>query len=168
DSLDVAPTQVVAGAGSVAVLAHILEIVAEPGGEVVFPWRSFEAYPIAVALSGAQAVRVPVSDDGRLDLPAMAAAVTERTRAVLICTPNNPTGPSVRQAELDALLETVPRSVLVIVDEAYVEFVRDPEAVDGLATLRAHPNVVLLRTFSKAYGLAGLRLGYAVARRRVA
>ena len=168
ESLDVEPGQVVAGAGSVAVLAHILEIVAEPGGEVVFPWRSFEAYPIAVALSGAHAVRVPVSDDGRLDLPAMAAAVTERTRAVLVCTPNNPTGPAVRQEELEEFLAAVPREVLVLVDEAYVEFVRDPAAVDGLATLRAHPNVVLLRTFSKAYGLAGLRLGFAVARPRVA
>src|SRR5690606_4163642 len=168
DSLDVAPTQVVAGAGSVAVLAHILEIVAEPGTEVVFPWRSFEAYPIAVALTGATAVKVPVSDDGRLDLPAMAAAVTERTRAVLVCTPNNPTGPAVRQAELDELLASVPRNVLVLIDEAYVEFGRDPETVDGLATLRAHPNVVLLRTFSKAYGLAGLRLGFAVARPRMA
>lgn len=168
ESLEVEPGQVVAGAGSVAVLAHILEIVAEPGAEVVFPWRSFEAYPIAVALSGATAVKVPVSDDGRLDLPAMAAAVTKRTRAVLVCTPNNPTGPAVRQAELEAFLAEVPRDVLVLLDEAYVEFVRDPEAVDGLATLREHPNVVLLRTFSKAYGLAGLRLGFAVARPKIA
>src|SRR5690606_13012149 len=141
ESLEVEPGQVVAGAGSVAVLAHILEIAAEPGAEVVFPWRSFEAYPIAVALSGATAVKVPVSDDGRLDLPAMAAAVTKRTRAVLVCTPNNPTGPAVRQAELEAFLAEVPRDVLVLLDEAYVEFVRDPEAVDGLATLREHPNV---------------------------
>jgi len=168
DSLGVGPDQVVAGAGSVAVLAHILEIVAEPGGEIVYPWRSFEAYPIAVELTGATSVRVSLSDDGRLDLPAMAAAVTERTRAVLICTPNNPTGPAVRQTELDEFLAAVPRHVLVLIDEAYVEFVRDPAAVDGLATLRAHSNVVVLRTFSKAYGLAGLRLGFAVARPRIA
>ena len=168
DSLGVRPDQVVAGAGSVAVLAHVLEVMAEPGGEVVFPWRSFEAYPIAVALTGATPVRVPVGADGRLDLPAMAAAVTDRTSVMLVCTPNNPTGPAVRQDELDALLAAVPPSVLVVLDEAYVEFVRDPAAADGLAALRAHPNVVLLRTFSKAYGLAGLRLGYAVARRRMA
>lgn len=168
EHLGVDPEQVVTGGGSVAVLGHVLEVVAEPGTDVVVPWRSFEAYPIAVALSGATQVTVPVTADGRLDLAAMAAAVTERTRAVLVCTPNNPTGPAVHQDELDALLAAVPRDVLVLVDEAYVEFVRDPHAVDGLATLAAHPNVVLLRTFSKAYGLAGLRLGFAVAHAPVA
>lgn len=168
DSLGVGADQVVAGAGSVAVLAHVLEVVAEPDTQVVLPWRSFEAYPIAVGLTGAEQVRVPVAEDGRLDLPAMAAAVTDRTCAVLVCTPNNPTGPVVRRAELEAFLAEVPGDVLVVLDEAYIEFVRDPEAADGLAFLREHRNVVVLRTFSKAYGLAGLRLGYAVARPRVA
>ncbi|MBT0993624.1 histidinol-phosphate transaminase [Cellulomonas sp. DKR-3] len=166
--LGVAPEAVVAGCGSVAVLGHVLATVCEAGDEVVFPWRSFEAYPIAVSLAGAVGVRVPVADDGRLDLPALAAAVTPRTRVVLVCTPNNPTGPAVHADELDAFLDAVPSDVLVVLDEAYVEFVRDPQAPDGLAVFAAHPNVVLVRTFSKAYGLAGLRVGYAVARPRLA
>ncbi|WP_246117549.1 histidinol-phosphate transaminase [Cellulomonas composti] len=167
-SLGVDPAGVVVGTGSVAVLGHVLTAFCEPGDEVVVPWRSFEAYPIAVALAGAVGVRVPVGEDGRLDLVAMAAAVTERTRVVLVCTPNNPTGPAVRADELEEFLVAVPEHVLVVLDEAYVEFVRDADAADGLATFAANPNVVLLRTFSKAYGLAGLRVGYAVARPRLA
>lgn len=166
--LGVEPDEVVMGGGSVAVLGHVLAAVCEPGDEVVMPWRSFEAYPIYVTVAGATGVRVPVSADGRLDLPAMAAAVTPRTRVVLVCTPNNPTGPAVHADELEAFLAAVPGDVLVVLDEAYVEFVRDPAAADGLAVFAQHPNVVLLRTFSKAYGLAGLRVGYAVARRRLA
>jgi len=162
------PARVVAGCGSVALLGHLLAVTCDPGDEVVYAWRSFEAYPIYVQLSGATAVRVPVADDGRLDLPAMAAAVTERTRVVLICSPNNPTGPAVRAAELEAFLDVVPPTVVVALDEAYVEFVRDPEAPDALAIAAARPNVVVLRTFSKAYGLAGLRVGYAVADERLA
>ncbi len=158
----VAPAQIAVGTGSVAVLGHVLAAVAGAGDEVVFGWRSFESYPIAVAISGATAVMVPVGADGRLDLPGMAAAVTERTRAVLVCTPNNPTGPAVRADELAGFLAVVPRDVLVVLDEAYVDFVRDPDAVDGLDVLPGHDNVLVLRTFSKAYGLAGLRVGYAV------
>ncbi|NMR20028.1 histidinol-phosphate transaminase [Cellulomonas fimi] len=167
-SLGVAADAVVPGNGSVAVLGHVLAAVCEHGDEVVLPWRSFEAYPIAVALAGARAVAVPVTGDGRLDLVAMAAAVTGRTRVVLVCTPNNPTGPAVRSDELETFLAAVPSDVMVVLDEAYLEFVRDPAAPDGLAVHAAHPNVVLLRTFSKAYGLAGLRVGYAVARPRLA
>ena len=166
--LAVAPETVVAGNGSVAMLGHILAAVCEPGDEVVFAWRSFEAYPIYVTAAGAVGVRVPVGADGRLDLVAMAAAVTPRTRVVLVCSPNNPTGPAVRADELDTFLAAVRHDVLVVLDEAYVEFVRDGQAADGLAAFAAHPNVVLLRTFSKAYGLAGLRVGYAVARPRLA
>ena len=166
--LTVAPETVVAGNGSVAMLGHILAAVCEPGDEVVFAWRSFEAYPIYVTAAGAVGVRVPVGADGRLDLVAMAAAVTPRTRVVLVCSPNNPTGPAVRADELDTFLAAVRHDVLVVLDEAYVEFVRDGQAADGLAAFAAHPNVVLLRTFSKAYGLAGLRVGYAVARPRLA
>jgi histidinol-phosphate aminotransferase len=168
DGLGVAPECVVMGCGSVAVLGHVLTAVCEHGDEVVLPWRSFEAYPIAITLAGAVGVPVPVGVDGRLDLQAMAAAVTPRTKVVLVCTPNNPTGPAVRADELTAFLEAVPSGVLVVLDEAYVEFVRDPQAADGLAVFADHPNVVLLRTFSKAYGLAGLRVGYAVARPRLA
>jgi histidinol-phosphate aminotransferase len=160
--------QVVVGNGSVAVLQHVLQAVVEAGDEVVFPWRSFEAYPIAVAVAGGRAVTVPVTPDGRLDLPAMAAAVTDRTRVVLVCTPNNPTGPVVHADELEEFLAAVPRDVLVVLDEAYLEFVRDPRVPDGVDVLRRRPNVVLLRTLSKAYGLAGLRVGYAVAEPRLA
>jgi len=150
------------------VLYALLNAHLEAGDEVIYAWRSFEAYPIAADLTGATTVRVPLRPDATHDLDAMAAAVTDRTRVVLVCTPNNPTGPVVKAAELDRFLATVPERVLVVVDEAYVEFIRDPDAADGLAALAAHDNVVVLRTFSKAYGLAGLRVGYAIARPQVA
>src|ERR1700754_398254 len=149
--------------GSVGLIYQLVQAFCDPGDEVVFAWRSFEAYPIADTAAAATAVKVPVLGDGRHDLDAMAAAVTDRTKVVLICTPNNPTGPAVTQAELDAFLAEVPPHVLVVVDEAYVEFVRMDDPVDGVATYRRHDNVVLTRTFSKAYGLAGFRVGYAVA-----
>ena len=116
------------------------------------------------ALSGATLVRVPLRDDGTHDLAAMADAVTDQTRLVMVCTPNNPTGPvGARETRLSGSLRGCPRRVTVAVDEAYVEFVRDPQAPRMPSTLRSHrPNVVVLRTFSKAYGLAGLRVGYAV------
>lgn len=164
----VSAEQVVVGNGSVAVLAHILEAVVDAGDEVVYPWRSFEAYPIVVSVAGGTGVPVPLAPHGRLDLQAMAAAVTDRTRVVLVCTPNNPTGAAITQTELLAFLRSVPSHVLVVVDEAYLEFVRSDDPVDGTAALAAHANVVVLRTFSKAYGLAGLRVGYAVARPRLA
>ena len=149
--------------GSVGLIYQLVQAFCDPGDEVVFAWRSFEAYPIAVTSAAAKVVRVPVLDDGRHDLDAMAAAITDRTKVVLVCTPNNPTGPAVTQAELDAFLAKVPSHVLVVVDEAYVEFVRMDDAVDGVATYRGHENVVVTRTFSKAYGLAGFRVGYAIA-----
>lgn len=159
---------VVASTGSVAVLGHVLQAFCEPGDQVVTAWRSFEAYPILIRLQGAEQVQVPLTADARHDLGAMAAAVTDRTRAVVVCSPNNPTGPAVHHDELVGLLDAVPDRVLVVLDEAYVEFVTDPAVADGPALLARHPNVVLLRTFSKAYGLAGLRVGYAVAHPEVA
>ena len=165
----VAAENVVVGNGSVAVLSHILNAVVDHGDEVVFPWRSFEAYPIAAAVSGGKIVTVPLEEGtGRLDLPAMAAAVTPRTRVVLVCTPNNPTGPAVHAAELETFLAAVPKDVLVVLDEAYLEFVRDPQAPDGVDVFTRHTNVLLLRTLSKAHGLAGLRIGYAIAEPRLA
>jgi histidinol-phosphate aminotransferase len=156
------------GTGSVAVLAQVVNAACDAGDEVVFAWRSFEAYPIVAQLAGAEPVMVGLDADARHRLDAMAAAITERTRVVLVCTPNNPTGPCVHEKELEAFLAKVPSDVIVVVDEAYVEFVRDPDAVRGLEVWRRHPNVVVLRTFSKAYGLAGLRVGYAVAHPPVA
>jgi histidinol-phosphate aminotransferase len=163
------PTERLAAAtGSVALLYHLVQAFCEAGDEVLFAWRSFEAYPIAAAVNGARSVQVPVTADGRHDLPAMAAAVTDRTKVVLVCTPNNPTGPAVTRAELEQLLEHVPAHVVVVVDEAYREFVRGPEAFDALDLLEGRPNVVVMRTLAKAFGLAGLRVGYLVAHEPVA
>ena len=165
---DVPTGDLAAATGSVAVLYHLVQAFCEPGDEVLHAWRSFEAYPIAAAVCGAASVKVALTPEARHDLDAMADAVTDRTRIVLVCTPNNPTGPAVRQAELVAFLDRVPSHVLVVVDEAYGEFVRDEDPVDGLALYRERPNVVVMRTFAKAYGLAGLRVGYLVARAPVA
>lgn len=159
---------VATGTGSVGVLGQILQATCADGDEVVYAWRSFEAYPIVVGISGARAVQVPLTPDARHDLDAMAAAVTDRTRLVLVCTPNNPTGPAVHGEELEAFLDKIPSDVLVVIDEAYREFVRDAKAADAIAAYRDRPNVAVLRTFSKAYGLAGLRVGYAIAHPAVA
>ncbi|MEJ5913300.1 histidinol-phosphate transaminase [Pseudokineococcus sp. 1T1Z-3] len=160
---------VVTGPGSVGVLQQVLTATSGDGDEVVHAWRSFEAYPIVVRVSGARSVMVPLLPDGRHDLAAMAAAVTERTRLVLVCSPNNPTGPVVGAREMEDFLAAVPSDVVVVLDEAYREFVRPgagtPEAV---ALHLAHPNLVVLRTFSKAYGLAGLRVGYGLAHPAIA
>lgn len=166
EHLGVTPAEVVVGPGSVGVLTQIVQAAAGEGAEVVHAWRSFEAYPIVVRLAGATAVPVPLGSGARHDLPAMAVAVTGRTRLLIVCTPNNPTGPAVTPDELDRLLEEVPPDLLVVVDEAYREFT-DP-GPDLVHRYRDRDNVVVLRTFSKAYGLAGLRVGFAVARPVVA
>lgn len=168
DRLGVGVDQLAAGTGSVAVLYHLLQAYCEPGDEVVYAWRSFEAYPIAVAVSGAVSVQVPVTDAGEHDLAAMAAAVTDRTKVVIVCTPNNPTGPAVSHADLARFLDQVPAHVVVVIDEAYLEFVRRDDPVDALGLLAQHDKVVVMRTFAKAYGLAGLRVGYSVAHPEVA
>ncbi len=165
--LDVPVEHVATGTGSVGVCQQIVQATAGEGDEVIYAWRSFEAYPIIVQISGAASVRVPLRDETH-DLDAMADAVTDRTRLIFVCNPNNPTGTVVRRAALERFLDRVPADVLVVLDEAYREFVRDPEAPDGLDLYRDRPNVCVLRTFSKAYGLAGLRVGYAVAHEPVA
>ena len=156
-------------AGSVSILAQLVLATSGPGDEVIFAWRSFEAYPWLAVVAGATPIQVPLTADARHDLPAMAAAITDRTRVIIVCTPNNPTGPIVTQTEFDAFADTVPSDVLIILDEAYAEFVTDRESVDGLTVLGAEgrANVVVLRTFSKAFGLAGLRVGYAVGHPRI-
>ena len=165
--LDVPAEDVVTGAGSLGALNQLLAAFAgrnEDGkpDEVIYAWRSFEAYPISVGLSGAEGIPVPLADGGRHDLKAMAAAVTVRTKVILLCTPNNPTGPALAAAETEAFIRSVPSDVVVVIDEAYQEFVRAADAVDGIALYRKYPNVIVLRTFSKAHGLAGLRVGYSV------
>ncbi len=150
------------GAGSVAILHQLAQAAAAPGDEIVHAWRSFEAYPGIVTVSGATGVRVPLRVDGSHDMPALAAAVTDRTRLALVCSPNNPTGTVVQAQEFGEFMASVPDTVLVVLDEAYREFVDDPQAVEGISLLERYPNLVVLRTFSKAFGLAGLRIGYAV------
>jgi histidinol-phosphate aminotransferase len=166
--LDVPTGNLATGAGSVAVLYHLLQAMCDDGDEVVYAWRSFEAYPIAVGVTGATPVEVPLGRGARHDLDAMADAITDRTRVVIVCSPNNPTGPVVRGPELEAFVDRVPPRVLVVIDEAYREFVRDPEVMDGMELFRGRENVSVLRTFSKAYGLAGFRVGYGVAPQPVA
>ena len=158
----VSPERVQVGAGSVSVLAQLITAAAASGDEVVFAWRSFEAYPLLVGTTGATPVMVPNTADHRHDLPAMIAALTDRTRVVIVCSPNNPTSTVVTHAEFVEFMAQVPATVLVVLDEAYIEFVTDPDAVRGAALINDYPNLVVLRTFSKAYGLAGLRIGYAV------
>nr|WP_157313838.1 histidinol-phosphate transaminase [Microbacterium sp. MAH-37] len=165
----VAPDAVHVAAGSVSILHQLVLGTSSVGDEVVYAWRSFEAYPSLPLVAGATGVQVPLAPGARHDLDAMADAITDRTRVVIVCTPNNPTGPIITSAEFAAFIARVPQDVLVVLDEAYAEFVTDPEAVDGLKerVFEKHPNVVVLRTFSKAYGLAGLRVGYAIGHPRV-
>jgi histidinol-phosphate aminotransferase len=163
----VSTDEVIVGAGSVSLLAQFIAAAAGPGDEVVYAWRSFEAYPGLVTVSGATSIQVSNRGDHGHDLDAMADAVTERTRVAIVCSPNNPTGVIVTADEFEAFMARVPADMLVLLDEAYIEFVRtEPTgpgaSVDGSTLLGRYPNLVILRTFSKAYGLAGLRVGYAI------
>ncbi|HEY2286055.1 MAG TPA: histidinol-phosphate transaminase [Streptosporangiaceae bacterium] len=159
--LGVPDAHVAVGCGSVGLTQQLLAATAEPGTEVLYAWRSFEAYPALADLAGATSVRVPLRDQAH-DLAAMAAAITSRTRLIFVCNPNNPTGTAVRRAELTRFLDQVPPDCLVVLDEAYHEYVRDPGVPDGLTLYPGRPNLALLRTFSKAYGLAALRVGYLI------
>jgi histidinol-phosphate aminotransferase len=160
--LEVPLEHVLTGPGSVGIYQQIGQAMLSPGDEVVYAWPSFEAFPIVVRMAGAVPVEVPLTDETH-DLEAMAAAITPRTTMVLLCEPNNPTGTAVGSAELKWFLDRVPSHVLVVLDEAYFEFYRSPDAPNGVELHRDWPNLVVLRTFSKAYGLAGLRVGYGVA-----
>ncbi|NJC73858.1 histidinol-phosphate transaminase [Planosporangium thailandense] len=164
----VEPDRIATGCGSVALAEHLARVTCMPGDEIVYSWRSFEAYPIIAATAATTSVRVPNTAEHAHDLPAMAAAITDKTRLVLVCNPNNPTGTAIRRPELERFLDAVPEDVLVVLDEAYREFVTDPEVPDGLAVAGDRPNVVVLRTLSKAWGLAGLRIGFLVASPAVA
>jgi histidinol-phosphate aminotransferase len=155
-------SRLIAGCGSVALCQQIVQAVAGEGDQVLFGWRSFEAYPIVTRITGAQPIQVPVTAGHALDLDAMADAVTPTTRLIFVCTPNNPTGTTVTTGDLEGFLDRVPDDVLVVVDEAYREFDTAAESPDGAEVAQRRPNVLALRTLSKAYGLAGLRVGYAV------
>lgn len=168
DRFGVPLSHLATGTGSVGVAQQLLQATSGPGDEVIYAWRSFEAYPIITQVSGATSVKVPLNEGEVHDLDAMADAITDRTRLIFVCNPNNPTGTVVRRAELERFLDRVPGDVLVVLDEAYREFIRDVEVPDGIEIYRDRPNVAVLRTFSKAYGLAGLRVGFAVAHEPVA
>jgi histidinol-phosphate aminotransferase len=165
----VEPAQIATGCGAVMLCQQLAQAYTEPGTSLAFAWRSFEMYPLLAQVAGARAVMVPLKpgrDGGPADthdLDALAAAIDETTRVVFVCNPNNPTGTAVRRAGLAAFLDTVPAETLVVLDEAYREFVTDPDVPDGLELMRGRPNVAVLRTFSKAYGLAALRVGYLIA-----
>lgn len=164
----VEPAQVHVSTGASAVLGDLVRALADQGDEVIFPWRSFEAYPILVQSHGAVAVPVPLTAHEEHDLDAIAAAVTERTRLILLCSPNNPTGTVLTTAELEAFLGRIPDHITVALDEAYVEFA-DPEVrADSARLFVRFENLVRVRTFSKVHGIAGLRLGYAIAHPRLA
>jgi histidinol-phosphate aminotransferase len=168
DEFGLDPARIAVGCGSVSLCQQLVAITcSDPSDEVVYAWRSFESYPIVTQVQGAVKRIVPL-DAFRHDLDAMAAAVTPRTRLVFVCSPNNPTGTAVHREEFVRFLDTVGPDVLVALDEAYREYVTDPEAVDGSTLLDAYPNLVVLRTFSKAYRLAGLRVGYALGAPEVA
>jgi histidinol-phosphate aminotransferase len=154
--------QVRVGCGSVSLCTQLVQAVTDADEEVMYAWRSFEAYPIISAVSGASSIQVPLRDHVH-DLDAMAQRITGKTRLVFVCNPNNPTGTAVGRDALLRFLRAVPDDVVVALDEAYHEFVTDPDVPDGLTLLPEFPNLIVLRTFSKAYGLAGMRVGYAVA-----
>ncbi|PVE14275.1 histidinol-phosphate transaminase [Streptomyces scopuliridis] len=173
DRFGVPVSHLATGTGSVGVAQQLLQATASAGDEVIYAWRSFEAYPIITQISGATSVKVPLTAGEVHDLDAMAEAITDKTRLIFVCNPNNPTGTVVRRAELERFLDRVPGDVLVVLDEAYREFIRPAEGEgggvpDGIDIYRDRPNVAVLRTFSKAYGLAGLRVGFAVAHEPVA
>lgn len=168
ERLGVDADRITTGTGSVALIGHLMQAVAAPGGDVVYSWRSFEAYPIAATVAGLRSVQIPNTPDHRHDLAAMAEAVGPDTRAVIVCSPNNPTGPAATAEELDELFDAIDPSVLVVIDEAYREFVTDPAAPDAIERYGDRPNAVVFRTFSKAWGMAGLRAGYLVGSPEVA
>jgi histidinol-phosphate aminotransferase len=162
DRTGVSPGRIAIGNGSCELLLAGAEAMLEPGAEVVYAWPSFSIYPHLAAMTGARAIEVPLNDAQEHDLEAMASEVTGATRMVIVCNPNNPTATALPPARLDEFLNAIPRNVAVILDEAYVEFsmLQDPD--ESLDLLRKHPNLIVLRTFSKVYGLCGLRVGYAL------
>lgn len=162
DRTGVPPGRITVGNGSCEILLAAADAMLEPGAELIYAWPSFSIYPNLAATSGATAITVPLNEAGEHDLEAMAGEITAATRLVIVCNPNNPTATALPVGAIDAWLAGLPRDVAVVLDEAYVEFstLQDPD--DSLDLLERHPNLVLLRTFSKVYGLCGVRVGYAL------
>jgi len=159
---ELAPGRVTVGNGSCEILLAAAQAMLEPGAELIYAWPSFSMYPHMAAMTGARAIAVPLDENGVHDLDAMAAEVTAATRMLLVCNPNNPTATALPIEAIDAFVAALPRHVAVILDEAYIEFglLQDPD--ESLPLLEKHPNLIVLRTFSKIYGLCGLRVGYAL------
>jgi len=163
DQMGVAGDQLVFGCGADELLELLAKTLLGPGTEVVFAWPSFAMYPIVVRGMGAEPVAVPLDADMVHDLPAMLAAITSRTRLVILCNPNNPTGTSFSAEAFEAFMRELPDEVVLAIDEAYVDFARRADFPDSMAWIGPRPGTIVLRTFSKNYGLAGLRVGYGIA-----
>lgn len=161
------PDNIAVGCGSSALCQQLAQATSAPGNNIVFPWRSFEAYPIFCRIAGAEPRPVPLLDDGHHDLPSIIRSIDEHTSLVFLCSPNNPSGTVITKDEFADFMDHIPEHVTVALDEAYFEFNRDPDAVNGQDIWREHDNVLCLRTFSKAYGLAGVRVGYAFGNREL-
>ena len=162
ERLGVAADQLIFGCGADEVLELVVKTFLAPGDEVVMPWPSFAMYPIVTQGMGGASLRVPLNDEMKHDLPAMAEAVSGRTKIVFVCNPNNPTGTSFSAAEQAAFVNDLPDDVVLVIDEAYVEFARRSDFPDSLSLIDQRPATLILRTFSKIYGLAGLRVGYGI------
>ena len=156
------------GPGASSIVQRAVRITCNTGDEVVFPWRSFEAYPLYVRMAGAVPVTVPLADDYSIDLHACAEAITEKTKLVILCNPNNPTGTTFSRAEFREFMDMIPDDLVVLIDEAYWEFNDDPDRPDAVQEIQDYPNLVGARTFSKAFGLAGMRVGYGFAQPELA
>lgn len=161
EHLDFTPEQLSIGCGSSALCQQLVQITAGPGDEVVFPWRSFEAYPIFTQVTGATPVPVALDANHRIDLDAMAQAITAKTKLIFVCNPNNPTGTTLTEKEFTNFLAAIPNDILVALDEAYFEYLRAEDSPIATELVGRYENLIGLRTFSKAYGLAGARIGYA-------
>jgi histidinol-phosphate aminotransferase len=162
DRYETEPGRVAVGNGSCEILLAAAEALCEPGAEILYAWPAFSMYPYLPALTGAREVRVPLDADDRHDLDAMAAETTAATQLLIVCNPNNPTATHLPAAQIAAFCERIPPHVTIILDEAYIEFQVDDDPDATIDLLGDFPNLVVLRTFSKCYGLAGLRVGYAI------
>ncbi|HMY25865.1 MAG TPA: histidinol-phosphate transaminase [Solirubrobacterales bacterium] len=162
DRHEIEPGQVSVANGSCEFLLAAAEALLEPGAEIVYAWPSFSMYPNMAAMTGAREIRVPLKEDQTHDLEAMLAGITAATQIVIVCNPNNPTGTYIPFAEIADFVERVPDHVQIILDEAYIEFQVYDDPANSIDLLKRHPNLVLLRTFSKTHSLAGLRVGYAL------
>ncbi|MBZ8177451.1 histidinol-phosphate transaminase [Corynebacterium poyangense] len=159
--------QIAVGTGSSALCQQLVQVTCTDGDEVIFPWRSFEAYPLFARVHGAVDVAVPLQPDQSLDLDAMANAVTDRTRLIFVCNPNNPSGTTITQAQFAEFMGKVPKDIVVALDEAYFEYNQAEDTPNAVEEIKNYENLIGLRTFSKAWGLAGLRVGYAFGNPRI-